>query len=108
MGADTEAAAQGRLVVKAAGKQGTKVLSSDPPSRGLILSVQYRKHIEKNLKMKATDCSYLYDERELIASGVQQGWCLVLVLPQRFCLCPVREVANKSTDKELHVGCFQI
>ena len=73
---DTEAA-QGRLVVKAAGKQGTKVLSNDPPSCGVILSVQYRKHIESNLKMKATDCSYLYDERKLITSGVQQDWLVV-------------------------------
>ena len=62
---DTEAA-QGLLVVKAAGKQGIQVLSNGPPLRGMILSVQHCKHIETNLKMKATDCSYLYDERELI------------------------------------------
>lgn len=47
-GADTEAA-QGRLVVKAAGKQGTSDLANDPPllRGGMILCVQYCKHIEK-------------------------------------------------------------
>lgn len=67
----------------------------------MVLSIQYCVQlIEKKLKMMATDCSYLY-EREMMTGGAKQDWCQVVVLLQRFCLRPVRKVANKSTHIEL-------
>lgn len=87
------AAAQGRLVVKAAGKQGNIFFDRDCTWQRammmiklyylwcgmilLLLFVPYRtaSTMKKKLKMMATDCSYLYDddddEREMMA-GVQQ------------------------------------